>query len=411
MTSTLGQAAPVTAASVTAPSRRPSLPRPRRSVRTTAIVGVACALAVAVTLVLTLPGSSEPKAERFASPSSYHVTYAITTPHSGESTEQLWVRRPFDSVDITYDGAPPGATPSLVAVYRLGVQVLKAANAQAALLHIPAGAAPQDVRADVVVPAALRAHKVKVVGHAQVLGRSCQVFRSAVPLRAGPLPTQRSHSTYVDTCIDPAGIVLRETQVSAGHTMSDRRAVLVQTGDSAVVGASFDMTGTPTPFDSGGGAFTPLTLTSRPPGSSWALEQPPAGFQHVGRFAVVPPQPQLFGQGGNGFGSMGLPGGLVTEMDDVFVRGADFLVLQQGSTLNGAAFRPPANGLGVDLGRLGRGQLLIAGNGTTIVAEPGNGKGFVRLSGALPTDELVGLMRGLSKQPGGTLTRLQGKAG
>jgi hypothetical protein len=377
----------------------------------TAIVGVAGALAVAVSLILALPGSSQPRAEAFASPSSYHVTYAVTTPQAGESTEQLWVRRPFDTVDITYAGSSPAGMPSLVAVYRLGVQVLKAANAEAGLLHVPAAAAPQDVRADVVVPAALHAHKMKVVGHRQVLGRSCQVFRTAVSLRAGTLPALRPGTTYVDTCIDSAGIVLNETQVNGGRTIADRRAVLVQTGAQAVAGAPFDMTGTPTPYDSGGGAFTPLTLDSRPPGSSWALAQRPDGFQHLGRFAVVPPQPQLFGQGGNGFGSMGLPGGLVTEIDDVFVRGADVVVLEQGSTLNGATFAPPANGVGVDLGRLGRGQLLIAGNASTVVAEPGNGKGFVRLSGTLPTDQLVGLMRGLAKEPGGTLTRLQGKTG
>ena len=398
------------------PSRRPRRLLLRRLVLATAIVGLVGVLGVAAAYVTLLRGGSVPHVEAFAQPSSYHVTYVITTPHSGtssnsESTEQLWVRRPFDSVDITYDGPPPGTTPSLVTVYRLGVQVLKAANAQAGLLHVPAGAAPQDVRADVVVPAALRAHELKVVGREQVLGRPCQVFRSGAPLRAGPLPRLRSSATYVDTCIDGAGIVLHETLVSAGRTISDRRAVLAQTGDAAVAGASFDLTGPATPFNSGGGAFTPLTLTSRPPGSSWALERLPAGFQHLGRYAVVPPQPQLFGKGGGGYGSMGLPGGLVTEMDDVYVRGSDVIVLQQGSTINGAAFTPPANGVSVDLGRLGQGQLLLAGNGMTLVAEPGNGKGFVRMSGTLSPDELVGLMSRLSKQPGGTLTRLSGSAG
>lgn len=393
------------------PGALPSPPGRRRRRGRVVAVAVLAVVAVASTLTALLAGGSRTAVETFATPASYHVTYAVTTVHAVTSTEQLWVRRPFDSVDITYNGPPPGATPSLVLVYRLGVQVVKAANAQAGLLHVPAAVAPLDVRADIVVPAALRAHELKVVGHARVLGRSCQVFRTAAPLRAGPLPPLRARSSYVDTCIDRAGIVLRETQVSEGRVASDRRAVQVQTGDAALAGASFDMSGTATPFDAGGGAFTPLTLTSRPPGSSWDLRRLPSGFQHRGRFAVVPPQPQLFGQGGGGFGSMGLPGGLVTEMDDVYVRGADVIVLQQGSTLNGAAFRLPDNAVGVDLGRLGHGQLLVAGNGTTVVAEPGNGKGFVRLSGTLPTRELVALMRALTKQPGGTLTRLHGTSG
>jgi len=410
MTSTLGLGAPVTA-----PPRRPSTGGPARPRRRRRLYAVGAAVAVALTSVavaLWPRTASAPAVDTaFAEPSAYAVTYAVTHPDAATSTERLWVRRPFDSVDITYSGPPPGATPSLVVVYRLGVQVLKAASAQAGSLHIPAAAAPQDVRADIVVPAALRAHKLKSIGSEKVLGRTCQVFRSAAPLRTGPLPALGPGSTYVDTCIDGAGIVLRETQVSAGHTLSDRRAVLVQTGASAVAAAPFDMTGTPTPFDSGGGAFTPLTLTSRPPGSSWGFDRSPDGFAHLGRFAVVPPQPQLFGQGGNGYGSMGLPGSLVTEMDDVYVRGADAVVLQQGSTLNGATFTPPANGLDVDLGPLGHGQLLIAGGGFTVVAEPGNGKGFVRLSGTLPPDALVTMMRGLSKQPGGTLTRLHGTGG
>ncbi|HMC71083.1 MAG TPA: hypothetical protein VKJ07_18145, partial [Mycobacteriales bacterium] len=307
MTSTLGLGAPVKA-----PPRRPGTggsvaPRRRRRRIVALTSGLVVALGLAA--VSWWPSASAPtsSAGSFTVASAYSVTYAVTTAGSSPMTERLWVRRPFDSVDITYDGAAP----SLVTVYRLGVQVLKAANAEAGLLHIPAGASPQDVRADVVIPAALRAHRVKLVGRGRVLGRSCQIFRSAAPLRAGALPPLRSGSTYVDTCIDRAGIVLRETQVSAGHRLSDRRAVQVQTGEPAVASASFDLTGTATPFDSGGGAFTPLTLTSRPPGGSWELQHLPAGFQHLGRFAAVPPQPQLFGQGGGGYGSMGLPGGLV----------------------------------------------------------------------------------------------------
>lgn len=408
MTSTLGQAAPVTA-----PSRRPSAPKPGRRPRTVVVVAGALAVLVAVTVVLVARGhrTAVGRVGTFAVPTAYSVTYAVTTPGASTTTERLWVRRPFDSVDITYDGPSSASAPSLVVVYRLGVQVLKAMNAQAALLHVPAAVAAPDVRPDLVVRAALRAHRMKVVGRATVLGRSCQVLRSAVSLRAGPLPVLRSGGAHVDTCIDAAGIVLRETQVSGGRTVSDRRAVLVQTGAVAVADAPFDLSGTPTPYDSGGGAFTPLTLTSRPPGSSWALDKGLQGFRHLGRYAVVPPQPQLFGQGGSGFGSMGMPGGLVTEMDDVFVRGADVLVLQQGSTLNGATFAPPANSLDVALGPLGAGQLLLAGNVSTVVAEPGNHKGFVRLSGTLPADELVALMRSLTKQPGGTLTRLPGAAG
>src|SRR4051794_11290322 len=304
MTNTLGQGASVEAPPRPPSSGQPAAPRRRRrraGAVAAGVVGVGMVVVLAMAAVLWWPSSSQrtSSAASFSVPSAYTVTYAVTTAGGSPTTEQLWVRRPFNSVDITYAGPEPDTAPSLVMVYRLGVQVLKAVNADAGLLHVPAGAAPPDVRADVVVPAALRAHKLKLVGHATLLNRSCRIYRSAAPLRGGSLTALRPGSTYVDTCIDGAGIVLRETQVSSGRTVLDRRAVLVQTGASAVGDAQFEMSGTPTPFESGGGAFTPLTLTSRPPGGSWAIAHLPPGFRHLGRFAVVPPQPQLFGKGGN----------------------------------------------------------------------------------------------------------------
>ncbi|HMC71205.1 MAG TPA: hypothetical protein VKJ07_18755, partial [Mycobacteriales bacterium] len=73
------------------------------------------ALAVGVVLALGLaainwwPSASAPalSARWFAVPSAYSVTYAVTTAGSSPTTERLWVRRPFDSVDITYAGATP----------------------------------------------------------------------------------------------------------------------------------------------------------------------------------------------------------------------------------------------------------------------------------------------------------------
>jgi len=390
--------------------RTPARSRSRRlrSWRT-AVAAFAVLAAAGAAVGVGVGRSTSPALAAFSVPTSYHVTYAVTAPNVATSTEQLWVRRPFDSVYISYSGPPSGTKPSLVLVYRLGVQVLKAGDAEAGQLKVPAGIAPQDVRADVVVPAAIAAHRLELVGRQHVLGRACQVFRSAAPLRSGTLPTLKSGSTYVDTCIDASGIVLRETQVTKGHPASDRRAVQVETGDPAVADAPFDMSARVTPFDSGGGAFTPLTATSRPPGQSWALTNPPAGFEHRGRYAVVPPQPQLFAAGAGGTGGSAPQAGLITGMDDVFVRGVDAIVLQQGSAINGAAFSPPGNSVAVDLGPLGRGQLLVAGNVTTVVAEPGNGKRFVRLAATLPPEQVVALMRSLATQPGGTLTRLSGR--
>ena len=398
-------------AQVRSPNRAP-LPRRRR--RRLALVAVLLVVVSALTAVaMTLATRASTQSYRpvaFRIPSAYSVRYAVTTAGSAPTTEVLSVRRPFDEVDVTYAGTDVSAAPNLIVVQRLGAQVLKAGNGEGTQLRVPATAAPFDVRADIVVPAGLRAHALKAVGFRVVLGRRCQVFRSNRPLPAGALLPLASTSSYTDTCIDAEGLVLRETRIAAGRLLSDRRAVSVATGDAAVAGAPFDLSGSVTPFDSGGGAFQGLTLESRPPGRSLALPQSPSGFQHLGRYAVVPPQPAMFQRGGQGTGTMGLPGGLVTEMDDVYTRGADTVILQQGSTINGAQFKPPANAIDVDLGRLGQGQLLIAGNLTTVVAEPGNGEQFVRMSATLPPDTVIAMMRSLVAQAGGTLTRLSGSS-
>lgn len=407
MTSTLGPVA------TTGPPRHPSssrAPVPRRRPRRLVLValGVALLSGVALVAVTLATGSSRPSHQSgaFRVPSAYTVRYAVTTAGSSPTTEVLSVRRPFDDAYVTYAGTRASGTPNLTVVDRLGSQILKAGNAEASQLRVPATTAPLDVRADIVVPAGLRAGRLRVVGSRVVLRRRCQVFRSNRSLRSGPLLPLTSTTTYADTCIDGDGIILRETSVKDSRVASDRVAVAVSVGPGAADKAPFDLPASLTPFDSGGGAFRALTSDSRPPGRSWALPRAPSGLHELARFAVVPPQPQLFAGGSQGTGSMGLPGGLVTEMDVVYVRGADVAVLQQGSAINGAAFTPPGNAVTVDLGRLGRGQLLVAGNVTTLVAEPGNGKQFVRLSATMPPAAVIALMRSLVAQPGGTLTRL-----
>ena len=244
-----------------------------------------------------------------------------------------------------------------------------------------------------------------------MLGRSCQIFRSAAPLRAGPLPALRSQSTYVDTCIDSAGIVLRETQVGGGHTLSDRRAVPVQTGSAAVADASFDLTGPATPFDSGGGAFTPLTLTSRPPGGSWALAHPPAGFQHLGRFAAVPPQPQLFGKAVTATGRWDCPVGSSARWTTSSSAARTVSCCNRAPRSTARLSRHRRTAIGVDLDPLGAGQLLLAGNGVDRRRRTGQPQGVRAAVRNAVAGRAHRMMRGLAKEPGGTLTGSPGLLG
>src|SRR5205085_1271869 len=97
-----------------------------------------------------------------------------------------------------------------------------------------------------------------------------------------------------------------------------------------------------------------ISDTSRPPGLTfWEPSQAPAGFSHLGRFAVVPPQPPA--------GTRGPPPALSTAIDDVYGRGPDVIVVEQGPAAGARASQPPG-GQDVDLGALGqrRGANAIA---------------------------------------------------
>src|SRR5205823_5970424 len=168
---------------------------------------------------------------------------------------------------------------------------------------------------------------------------------------------------YVDSCVTAAGLVVGEWVVSAGKVVRQRVALKVSVGPGAVSDRSFATAGTHVPLKQGGGRVVTLSPTSRPPGPPfWELPEPPGGFVRLGRFAVVPPQPQL---------SAGPPkAGLVTTVDDVFVRGADVIVVEQGETLGGSPIAPPSGGTRVDLGALGSGVTSLSPLASSVTAQP-----------------------------------------
>jgi hypothetical protein len=122
----------------------------------------------------------------------------------------------------------------------------------------------------------------------------------------------------------------------------------------------------------------------------------------------VPSQPQAY-EDRSGFNSLGVPGSLVASIDDVYVSGSNAIVIEQGSTVNDAKFSPPSGGQSVDLGRvLGPGQVLLAAAASEVVAEPHEGRRFVRVTGTVPPDQLVAIARSMTLQPNGSMRPLQG---
>src|SRR5947208_12140993 len=120
--------------------------------------------------------------------------------------------------------------------------------------------------------------------------------------------------SYTDLCIDGAGLVLEEVSFSSGKILLRRLAVEVDENPT-LADSLFGVKGTPIDVRSGGGTIRALTPGSRTPGSFWELPSAPAGFAHMGRYAVIPPQAAL--------ANPQQRGSIVATVDDVWVDGPD----------------------------------------------------------------------------------------
>jgi hypothetical protein len=336
---------------------------------------------------------------RFTVPSGYHITFNVNV-RGHWHTEELFINRPFAS----YEEAISGGKPYLVTAMRLGEQVFRSNAGTATLVHTTFSPSRRDIRLDTVARYATKTNRLRLIGRARVRGETCFVFRSAAALNSGPLASIPKRS-FVDSCIDHRGLLVYERTTSDGKVVSERTATRVALGGSP---GDYSMRGDEIPANSGGGAMRALTMDSRPSsGPFWDIANPPAGFRHTGRYVVIPSQPHAFADP-NAFSpnAAGLPGSLVVSIDDVYVRGSDALVIEQGSTVNDAKFAAPSGGQDVDLGGvLGRGQLLASASASEVVAEPHDGTRFVRVVGTLPPDDLIAIARQMTLQRPGTMRR------
>jgi hypothetical protein len=262
-------------------------------------------------------------------------------------------------------------------------------------METPPAVAPFDVRLDVVAAEAQRAHLVRPTGTRTVAGRACAVYRSRQSLNAVDLAGTPTTADHVDTCIDAKGLVLSEQRVADGKVTQRREAIAVNIGADAA-NHRFATVGDHIPLKNGGGRIVGVTDDSRPPSADyWSLAEPPSGFHHAGRFAVVPPQPKA-----------GVTNGqdpTVTEMADVYLRGADVVVIEQGETIGGVAFSPSTTGEPVDAGKLSDGRMVLSARATTVSALASGKKYFVRVSGTLRPDDLLTIARRLAPTAPGTL--------
>ena len=251
------------------------------------------------------------------------------------------------------------------------------------VLEIPPAPAGRDLRPDIALAAGQRRHLVQRRGQRTVAGRRCQVYRARGALTTGALARQRpTGRDHVEFCVARGAIVVDQREVADGRVIRTARATSVSTARVADV--------PPTPaaevlsVEAGGGKTTPVDAGVRPPFDRFYVpEQPPAGFVSGGRFAVVPP---------------GLSGE-TSIIADVYTRGVDFVIVDQGATRGGAppfdADRPTT---GADLGALGQGEIVLDLRANEVrVQLPDNG--FLRVIGTQPPEQLVRLARSLRLQP------------
>jgi hypothetical protein len=148
---------------------------------------------------------------------------------------------------------------------------------------------------------------------------------------------------------------------------------------------------------SGGGVMRRLAEGSMPPGPFLVADAIPEGFTTIGRFSVVPPQAENFGA------DPAREGFRRAQIADVYERGLDVLVVEQGATLGGSPpFEPDPSSPTLDLGPLGTAEVRYSAIGNQVRAQRAGGK-YVQATGTLPPDELAAVLRSLREVPGGEL--------
>lgn len=335
-----------------------------------------------------------------APPRAYRIDYRVEGFASGDpvvTLDRLWVRRPFESRLEVFAGPDATGEPDAVQVASFGAFRAEGAGRATVVVAGPPGPPASDVRLEAGLADAVDDGRAEVVEHRRVLGRTCHVLRTAVPLANGDLaPTERD-GDHTDTCVDAAGLVLEELVVSDGEPLLRRIAVEVEL-DPELDDVDLAV-GEPTlTVDEGGGFVGEVEPGSRTPGRFFEPTAPP-GFRRHGRYAVVPPQAENFADPNR-------RGQRLTYVSDVFVDGSDVVVLDQGGTFGDVEPFPDLRGVPVDL-PLGPATLTYGQLGPAVVVDLGEGD-FVRARGTTAPSALLALLRSLEEVEGGELRLLAG---
>lgn len=315
---------------------------------------------------------------RAVPPAAYAITYRVEELDHGDvrtTTAELLVERPFRSRLTIFDGGDVVSDRAADFAY-LGEDT--------SILAPPPQPAPGDIRGDLVFAGD------DATGTRRVAGRTCWVHRLGAAITEGVV----TPGDTTDVCVDGDGLVLEEV-VTDGDRVTRRwvatdvdTSPVIDDGDFRVDGA------TPVPVDDGGGSVREIEPTSRSVGQFWEVPDPPPGFTHRGRYAVVPPQAARTDDSET-------RAQVVAGVVDVWVRGIDLLLVDQGGTLGRVPpFGATPNSDLVDLGALAEtAEVFVTPTGSEIrvLIPPGR---YVRLAGTFAADDLVAIARSLQEVEG-----------
>lgn len=329
-------------------------------------------------------------------PESYEIVYRsveTATDDPVTTTEHIRVRRPFAArIDIKR-GGPPGGDTTSERVTRFGVLGTPGHDGRWTLFSVPPAVAGSDVRPAAVLADAVDEGALQVRERRRVLGRECQVYRAGGVLSSGNLvPYEPEGAEYADACIDEAGLVLEEIWVDKGRRLTRKVATSVEE-DVDLPDDLFEPAGaTALGYEDGGGLVQEVDPATMPSSTTfWTLDEPPAGFEHRGRYSIVPARLDPFRQSVDPADD---PRG-TASVADVWVRGPDLLVVDQGIVTSAAGAIPDhPHARAVDVGELGDAQAFLDLRSSEVRAQP-EGGGFVRVYGTLALDELISLTRAL----------------
>ena len=311
---------------------------------------------------------------------AYEIQYAVQTKPSGSdevalSNEKIVVRRPFEAQSSNDDILA-------FAKASFGDQVLAVAP------DVPA----VDLRPDAVLSEAVRAGYADERELRRVGQRDCRVYRvSGVDAfhRLSESPT-----SYLDICVDAAGLVLEKLTFSDSEIKDRRVAVSVE--DFPVIDeGAFDLEEPSIDVSVSGSSVQELEPDSRLPGGPfWDLDEPLVGFDHLGRFAVVESDPQNRTD-------------RRTSVTDVWTRGPDVVFIERVNPgRDGRALTDEeAAGQSVDAGEVGNGELIFGLRTSEVRVSTERGR-VVRVRGTLAPSRLLEIAQTLEPLPEGPLVPL-----